>query len=139
METQITQSSHETFALGKAFAQKVSTGGILLLYGNLGAGKTTFVQGLASGLGIEKRIISPTFVIMRSYANAFYHIDLYRLQGEKHELEAIGLFDIMHNPSAIMAIEWPEKMESFLPEKRWELHFENIGEDKRKITIVSYL
>lgn len=141
METYLTTTYDETQKLGEEFAKRVGNGGIVLLYGNLGAGKTTFVQGLAKGLGVDKRIISPTFVILRTYFRKngnFYHIDLYRLEGEHHELEEIGLFDLMKNPHTILAIEWPEKLGEYIPEKRWEIHFTTIDETKRDITIQRY-
>jgi tRNA threonylcarbamoyladenosine biosynthesis protein TsaE len=146
-----TKSNHETQKLGEEFAKHVKNGGAVLLYGNLGAGKTTFVQGLAKGLGIEKRVISPTFVILRTYQikaksqkskikskndlGNFYHVDLYRLEGSKHELEEIGLLDLLKDQSNIFAIEWPEKMKEFLPNSRWEIYFESWDENRRKITV----
>jgi len=137
-DSQETQKAGEIFMKGILPEQGVSLDRpiILALYGNLGAGKTTFVQGLAKGLGIKKRIISPTFVIIRSYEN-LYHVDLYRLQNEQ-EIESTGLLDIMKNQNAIIAIEWPEKMGSLLPEKRWDVRFEYIGENNRRITVEKY-
>ena len=105
-EVFITKNSLETQKLGKKFAERL-TAGVVALYGDLGSGKTTFVQGLAKGFGIKK-IISPTFIIVRSYklklktqnfplrqgyagqAKFFYHIDLYRIQSEK-DLEGLGI------------------------------------------------
>ncbi|MDE2589179.1 MAG: tRNA (adenosine(37)-N6)-threonylcarbamoyltransferase complex ATPase subunit type 1 TsaE [Patescibacteria group bacterium] len=141
METIKTLTADETQAFGKAFAAHVADGGTILLHGDLGAGKTTFVQGLAKGLGVAKRIISPTFVILRTYTRGnanFYHIDLYRLNGSKHELEEIGLLDLLKNPEHVTAIEWPEKMEAFKPQKRWEIYFKPLDENKREIIIHKY-
>ena len=141
MEQYITTTTSETQQLGEAFASKVNSGGVLFLYGDLGAGKTTFVQGLAKGLGIQKRIISPTFVILRTYdrdKGNFYHVDLYRLHGTKHELEEIGLLNMLQNSQNTFAIEWPEKMEEFKPQKRWEIYFTAVDENKREITIQHY-
>ncbi|HYK08115.1 MAG TPA: tRNA (adenosine(37)-N6)-threonylcarbamoyltransferase complex ATPase subunit type 1 TsaE [Candidatus Eisenbacteria bacterium] len=140
-----TNSAQETQHAGKIFAKKLVGGDTILLYGNLGAGKTTFVQGLAKGLGIEKRIISPTFIIVRRYEvlnsssseqsesrssrqartiKWLYHIDLYRTQTED-DVKGLGIDEILQEKDAIVAIEWPEKLGSFLPKKRWELRFEN--------------
>lgn len=141
MEEIITNNSQETQKAGETFVKRIfplslTEPIILALYGNLGAGKTTFVQGLAKGLGIEKRIISPTFVIIRSYDVPFYHVDLYRLENES-QIENTGLLEILKKPNAIIAIEWPEKMGSLLPKKRLDVRFEYLEEEKRKITITN--
>ena len=131
-----TNDSKETQDLGKTFAEKLKTGGIIALYGNLGSGKTTFVQGLAKGLGIKQKIISPTFIIVRKYElgdRNFYHIDLYRI-GNEEDVLGLGLEDILSDRSNIIAIEWPEKIEKFLPKKRVNLFFKYLEEDKRRIT-----
>lgn len=126
--------------MAREFATKLHGGDILCFYGDLGAGKTTFIQGLAQGLGIEKRVNSPTFIILRSYdipdreLQAFYHVDLYRLETER-EILLTGLMDAMQEKNAITAIEWPERMGSLLPANRWEIHLEPIGESERKIHI----
>jgi len=128
----------ETKKFGENFAKKIHPGEIVCLYGNLGTGKTTFAQGLVKGFGVEKRVISPTFIIIRSYETPLkkkiYHVDLYRLKGEE-DLDSTGLLDIINNDDSIIAIEWPEKMGKFLPKNRWEVRFEYIGQNKREITI----
>lgn len=137
VEKIVTKNTAETQEFAEDFAKKLQGGDVVLLYGNLGAGKTTFVQGLAKGLGIKHRIISPTFIILRTYyldKGNFYHVDLYRLQSEK-EIEAIGLIDLMGKNENIVVIEWPEKLGSLLPQNAWRLHFESQGEDNRLITI----
>lgn len=136
-KTIITSSAKETQNLGKEFGQQLQPGDCVLLYGNLGAGKTTFVQGMAQGLGITKRIISPTFVILRSYEipkGMFYHVDLYRIE-TKHDVEQTGLFDILKNGKSIVAIEWPEKLHNLLPEKRWEVECKYVDEQQHAISI----
>jgi len=138
----ITNSFEETRKLGEEFARSHLARlkyGVIALYGDLGSGKTTFVQGLAKGLGIKRRIISPTFIIVRNYkleVGSFYHIDLYRIQNEK-DIESLGIEEIIKNPENIVAIEWAEKMGNLLPKKRWNIKFEYLDEDKRRITIVS--
>ena len=142
METTIiTNSFEETQKLGFDLAKEVEDVSVLALYGDLGSGKTTFIQGLAKGLGINKKIISPTFIIMRSYKvpvifkkNHFYHIDLYRVNSED-DVRELGLVELINDPGNLLAIEWPEKILKLLPEKRFDLHFEYMDENKRKITI----
>src|SRR5689334_2145033 len=100
-ESLITNDFEETQMLGEELA-KAMQGNILALHGDLGAGKTTFLQGFAKGLGIKKHIISPTFIIMRTYDipegkvpfKQFYHVDLYRIENE-HDVEGLGLLEIM--------------------------------------------
>lgn len=143
----ITNSYEETQKLGKEF---VPQSGILLrrtkgpiiiaLYGELGSGKTTFVQGLAKGLGIKRRIISPTFIIVRSYklksqsSRFFYHIDLYRIESEK-DIEGLGISEVLNDSQNIVAIEWAEKIKNLLPHKRWDIYFEYLSDNKRRIKI----
>jgi tRNA threonylcarbamoyladenosine biosynthesis protein TsaE len=137
----ITRGFNRTQKLGEDFAQQVKSG-VIALYGDLGNGKTTFVQGLAKGLGIKSRIISPTFIIIRSYAinrksvNAkhFYHIDLYRIQSEK-DVVGMELLEIIDNPENIVAIEWPEKIEKILPKEVSRIYFKYIDENRREIII----
>lgn len=128
-------SAWETKKIGKDFAKGINPGVVLCLYGNLGAGKTTFVQGFARGLGIKRRIISPTFTVVRSYT-IFYHVDLYRLSGEQ-DIEGTGLLEIFKDKNSIIAIEWPEKLGSLLPKKRSEIWFKDMGEDRREISILN--
>ena len=117
---------------------------MLALYGDLGSGKTTFMQGFAKGLGIIRNIISPTFIIMRTYElgnreqgtgiRNLYHVDLYRIESEK-DVEGLGLLELMHQPENIVAIEWPDKIENILPEDRVNIYFKYLGDEKREIRI----
>ena len=135
----VTKSAQETQQIGKKLAGTTKGGEVLLLFGDLGAGKTTFMQGFAEGLGIFQRIISPTFIIMRSYdvggkVQKLYHIDLYRTESGS-DLEGLGMKEILQDKHAVVAIEWPEKLGSLLPEKRIEVNLTVISEDERKIEI----
>src|SRR3989344_7421055 len=113
-EERITSSPTETKEFAQALAKAFTPPKILALFGDLGAGKTTFIQGLAKGLGIKGRVLSPTFIFIRPHTlkggSKFYHVDLYRLDSEK-DAEAIGLTEILQDKNAIVAIEWPEKIE----------------------------
>lgn len=121
--------------MGREIGSSLKQGEILALVGDLGAGKTVFVQGVAHGLGIKNRIVSPTFILMRKYNN-FYHVDLYRLEGDvEKEVENLGLLDILKDKNNIVAIEWAEKIKDLLPGNTTLIHFENLGEDERKIII----
>ncbi|HSA83635.1 MAG TPA: tRNA (adenosine(37)-N6)-threonylcarbamoyltransferase complex ATPase subunit type 1 TsaE [Patescibacteria group bacterium] len=147
----ITNSFEETQQAGFDFAQTLKGGDLVCLRGDLGSGKTTFVQGLAKGLGIEKKIISPTFIIMRIYdvgiknpsksagrqearIKSFYHVDLYRIESEK-DVEGLGLIDIINDKENIVVIEWPEKIEDRLPKDRKNIFFTYIDENERNIII----
>ncbi len=110
--------------MGQKIGSSLIGGEIIALSGNLGAGKTTFVQGLAVGLGIKSKIVSPTFILMRSYKAAklnLYHVDLYRLEGDvKKEVTNLGLNDTWGRKENIVVIEWAEKINNMLPKNtRW--------------------
>lgn len=135
-----TQSAAQTQKLGKSMAKKYQNGGILALIGLLGAGKTTFTQGFAQGLGIKQRLTSPTFILMREYpiprnkSGKLYHIDLYRLENTS-QMEQLGLAEIFANPKNIVLIEWAEKLGSLLPQKAVKIVFKPLSENSREIKI----
>ena len=120
----------------------------LALTGDLGSGKTTFLQGFASGLGIEQRVISPTFIIMRKYKISpntihrsqytdFYHIDLYRLEKNvESEAKNLGIEEIWNDSRNIVAIEWAEKIKDLIPKSATWIIFENLGGEKRRIELI---
>jgi len=135
-----TKSPKETQKLGEKLAKKLTGGEVIALFGDLGSGKTIFVQGLAKGLGIKRKITSPTFVFMRQYPfflkripMTFYHIDLYRGESDQ-DFEALGLEEIFA-PDAIVVLEWAEKIKKELPKKRIEVNLEKVNDRTRKITI----
>lgn len=138
----ITKSAKETEKLGKQIAVKLKAPVFIAFYGNLGAGKTTFIQAVAKGLGIEKRVVSPTFILAREYEikenpsglKKLYHVDLYRINNSQ-EAEAIGIDEMMKDNAGVVLVEWAERMKDALPEKRIDVRMENIGENKRKIII----
>lgn len=110
----ITKNAKQTTALGKNLVSQLKGSDVLALIGNLGSGKTTFIKGLAKGLGIKQTITSPTFVLMKVYKTKhktikhFVHVDCYRIPGA--ELAAIGLGDYINQPDTVVAIEWAEKL-----------------------------
>lgn len=142
----ITNSLEETQNLGKKIAENIlknpqkSGAVVLALKGDLGSGKTTFMQGFAKGLGVDEKIFSPTFVIMKHYQiknknfTNFYHIDCYRLKDENDAAE-LDFENIINNPENIVAIEWPERIKNLLPKDITTIKFEVVSEDKRQLTI----
>ena len=140
----ITGSFEETQQFAEELGKGLRGGDVIALHGDLGSGKTTFVQGLARGLHIQAKIISPTFIILRKYEISskyivssikyFYHIDLYRIEDEKG-LKGLGLEEIVNDSESIVVIEWAERMGGMLPEKRIDITFEYVDQVRRKISI----
>lgn len=143
----LTKSAKETQKIGTDFAKQIlklspaENATVIGLEGELGSGKTTFLQGFAEGLGIKEKILSPTFVIMKRFKTSgsknFYHIDAYRINNPEEILE-LGFKEIIFNPKNIVAIEWPEKIKKFLPNpdgiSAIFIKFKFIGENKREIS-----
>lgn len=135
MKQYISTSAEETRKIAQKLGKEIKTG-VIALTGELGAGKTTFVQGFAKGLGIKEKIISPTFVLIRQHQipktkKTLYHIDLYRLE----DFSELGLKEIIDNPNNIILIEWAEKAENIFPKNTLTINIKKEG-DKRIITIV---
>lgn len=153
-----TKSSRQTQKLGYGFAKEIISSTtlklerkkavVILLYGDLGGGKTTFLQGFAKGLAIRQKVLSPTFVIMKKFPlsykgnnrvicaiNNFYHFDCYRINESKEILE-LNFREIINNPQNIIAIEWPEKIKKYLPKNYIKIKFEFIDNNTRNINIL---
>ena len=136
---QQTTSAQATQELAKNIASTLQGGEVLALSGDLGTGKTTFVQGLAQALGVTDNVNSPTFVLMKVYPTKkgaikqLVHIDTYRLSGPD-DLLAIGLADYLGQPDTVVVIEWAEKIRSLLPDSTREIALVNINETTRQIT-----
>jgi len=116
----VVPSQEELIALGRWFGEGMTGNEVYALSGPLGSGKTTFVKGLALGLGIEDNIISPTFVLVREYKGRYplFHFDWYRIETQKEVLE-LGYYDYLEH-IGVKVIEWPEKYSSLIPESaRW--------------------
>jgi len=139
----ITKSSAETQKLAGGMAKdmlkrKSKEALVIGLEGDLGSGKTTFIQGLVQGLGIKDKITSPTFVIMKKYPfgsdaskRNFYHIDCYRI--ESKDLLELDFKEIIIQPENIIVIEWAERVKDILPDNVIWIRFEHMGKDKRRI------
>jgi tRNA threonylcarbamoyladenosine biosynthesis protein TsaE len=132
----LSHSPDETKALGYELASDLEGGEIIELIGDLGSGKTTFVQGLAQGLGIKRKILSPTFLIRRSYLGQLNleHLDFYRLNSP-NDLAGLDLDDILGAPKTVVVMEWPERVGLDQGEKAKKIFFEYIDENTRKITL----
>ncbi len=140
----ISKSTQETQKLAAKLLPTLKTN-VICLYGDLGAGKTTFVQGLAKALGIKQRIISPTFIIVREYRIPVYplpmihyslltHIDCYRLESET-DAKSFNLQEMWTNQQNLVVIEWAERIKHILPKPRIDIQFKYINEEKREISI----
>ncbi len=132
----ITHSKEETFDLAKVFSQYLEPGMVIRLDGQLGSGKTTFVQGIGKALNITRAIKSPTYTIVKTYPidqGQLVHIDAYRL--EETDADTIDLPYLM-GPDTIVFIEWAEFIEEELPASYLHIQIEYMGETDRRITIV---
>lgn len=127
----ITKSARETAAFARAYAATLRPGDVLLLHGEMGAGKTVFVKGLAEGLGIEEEITSPTYAYMNDYGGKLYHFDCYRLSGGE-QAEVLGLTDYF-DAGGICVLEWPENIADVLPSGCKEISLRKVSETEREI------
>jgi len=137
-----TNSAEETIALGAKLAPMLRDARIVLLRGELGAGKTTLVKGIAEAFqaAAQDDVTSPTFTLVHEYRGperTIYHIDLYRLDTER-ELATLGLEDMSNEEGAILLIEWGEKFERLQKLRDVEIVLERTGEDSRKITVNNF-
>lgn len=135
-----TNSEEETIALGRRIARDLPKRAVILLIGNLGAGKTTLAKGILSGLGVAdpEDVTSPTFTLIHEYgprddSRRVYHIDLYRLE-TRQQVETLGLDEIIDRESVVL-IEWGERFPDLFPAGRIEIQLHTISESARQITI----
>lgn len=133
----LTNSPAETKALGKKIARTLRGGEIICLSGDLGAGKTTFTQGLLEELGAQGPYTSPTFVVLKNYKGAcrnlaIYHIDAYRISFE--DLLGLGFRDFAGKPQTVTIVEWPENVREVLPDDALNLKIEWLDETRRRLT-----
>ena len=132
------RSAKQTMAFAKKFAKTLKPGSVVALEGDLGAGKTTFIKGLALGLGLksEDAVTSPTFAIMHVYETkpTLYHFDLYRLE-KVSEVQAIGFEEFIEDPNVICCIEWPQKAGNLIPKSAHRVTLKSTSPTSRNITL----
>lgn len=136
-----THSADETIALGREIAQRIRDARIVLLRGDLGAGKTTLTKGIAEAFdaAAQEEVTSPTFTLVHEYRGperTLYHIDLYRIETER-ELYTLGLDDMINEDGNILLIEWGEKFERMQRDKDAEIVIERLGESDRRLTLTT--
>lgn len=136
----VTHSAEETIAQGRVLAARLAPPRLVLLRGDLGAGKTTLVKGIAEGFqaASQQNVTSPTFTLVHEYrgpAVNVYHIDLYRVDTPR-QLETLGLDDLMAD-DAVLLIEWGEKFPRFVRERDVEISIERLGENDRRFLITT--
>lgn len=130
-------SADEMRQLGREMATSLQPGDVLLLHGDLGAGKTTLTQGIAQGLGVNSPVQSPTFTLVREHQGSsmkLYHLDLYRLE-DPDELENIGYETYTDPPDGVSVIEWPERAGDWLPRRFTLVRIDHLGVDRRRVTV----
>lgn len=132
-----TQSEEETIAAGEKLAAELPPKAVVLLIGNLGAGKTTLAKGIVKGLGAAQpdEVSSPTFTLIHEYSASVYHIDLYRLDRED-QVATLGLDEILDR-TAVVLIEWGERFPRLMPEERIEIRLRATEENSREIEVRS--
>lgn len=132
----VSNSEEETREFGRKLARKLKDKDIVCIYGGLGAGKTCLVKGIVDGLGLTTEYVrSPTFAIINKYngKSPVYHLDFYRVESAS-EIEELGIDEFSGN-EGITLIEWPEKIVKYLPQTRWEIKMDIIGENKRSLNV----
>ncbi len=133
-----TASSEETRRLASALSPVLLPGDVVVLAGDLGAGKTTFVQGLAVGLGITEQVTSPSFILMKEYQGGRFplmHLDVYRLQRIQEVID-LG-YDEFLDPSHIVAVEWGDVVEPLLPNEHLMVQLQHLGDDRRRVVLTA--
>jgi tRNA threonylcarbamoyladenosine biosynthesis protein TsaE len=133
----VTHSSEETIQLGRDLGAQLKPPVLILLTGELGAGKTTLTKGIVSGVGAasEDEVTSPTFTLVHKYERGtrVYHVELYRI-GDFHDLETLGLEDVLAEPGVVI-VEWPDKLTLRTDWPIVRIQLEHVAEDTRKIAI----
>lgn len=136
MKNYISHNTEETKELAKKLANQLCAGKVVLLYGTLGAGKTTFTKALIKELGFDGIVTSPTFSIYNIYQAKFpvYHFDMYRIEDES-EAEEIGIDEIFEDKNSVSIVEWPEKVKDILPEDAMNIKINILDENTREFIV----
>lgn len=127
----ITENAEQTQKIAEEYAKTLCGGDVVLLNGDMGAGKTVFVKGLARGLGIREEVTSPTYAYMNDYDGRLFHYDCYRIESAE-QAERLGLADYF-DAGGICVIEWAQNIAELLPEDCKRVTIKKIGENKREI------
>ena len=132
----ITSNENETVVAGEKLGRELQSGAVVALYGGLGAGKTAFTRGIASGLGINSSVSSPTFTIVNEYHGEvpLFHFDMYRLESE-NELFDIGWDDYLDR-DGVCVVEWSEKVPGAFPSGTIVVKIDNLGDNSRRLEII---
>lgn len=128
----VSENAEDTLSFGERYAKTLKAGDVVILDGEMGAGKTVFCKGVAKGLGIEDEILSPTYAYMNDYYGKLYHFDCYRLS-DGGQAEALGLCDYFY-ADGICLIEWAQNISSVLPSVVKRVKIEKISESVRRIS-----
>ncbi|HYN88046.1 MAG TPA: tRNA (adenosine(37)-N6)-threonylcarbamoyltransferase complex ATPase subunit type 1 TsaE [Ardenticatenaceae bacterium] len=133
----MSHSPDHTRQVGRRLARWLQAGDVILLSGRLGSGKTHLAQGIGAGLGIEESIRSPTFTLINEYDSGrlpFYHVDLYRLHGER-EAATIGLEEFFQAGDGVVVVEWPEQAAALLPSEALSVSLSHVADNQRAIVL----
>ena len=135
IETLVSRSPEETRAIGERLGARLVAGAVVACTGELGTGKTCFLQGLARGLGVTGEVTSPTFVLVNQYRGRLpvYHLDAYRT-GSLTELVDLGLEEMLHG-DGVTVIEWADKLLPLLPARTIHVHLSGLGDEPREIRV----
>jgi tRNA threonylcarbamoyladenosine biosynthesis protein TsaE len=134
----VTHTSEQTRELGKQLGRLLQSGDVLLLNGELGAGKTTLIQGIALGMDIRIPVCSPTFTLVQEYRGRLplYHFDPYRLENPE-EIAGVGFFDYL-DFGGVTVVEWAERLQELAPDENMEIYISLLNDQSRKITFTPH-
>ncbi len=132
----ITEGPEETVRLGEELAQALRPGDVVALVGELGSGKTTLVKGIAQGLFVKEPVISPSFLLARSYRGRMplHHLDAYRVNSPE-ELVEVGLLELLPPEEGVTVVEWADRVEELIPPGSLWVHLEHLDQDRRRLTL----